>query len=107
MKERTETLQAKGQTVHILYRHFMEPLRGEVSGATIQDSPTAYTAFIDADANKQERAHTLGHELAHIFCGHFNRPGAAVDELEQEAESKAAEYYRAYKEKLKRGTLCR
>ena len=44
----------------------------------------------------QLKSGSVGHELAHIFCGHFETFGMNPDQREKEANKKAWEYYDAY-----------
>lgn len=47
-----------------------------ISGATFQITenkrdPESYVVFIDKNASTQKQRRTYGHELAHVFLGHF------------------------------------
>ena len=66
-----------------------------------------YIVFIDSSRHPQTQRHTLGHELAHIYLGHFDRGGNVwksaagarylQDEtMEREANANAWKYYRLF-----------
>lgn len=40
--------------------------------------------------------HTLGHELAHVFCGHLDVENPDRAAQEKEADQKAWDYFDAY-----------
>lgn len=47
-----------------------------ISGATFQvaenkKDPESYIVFIDKNASTQKQRHVFGHELGHVFLGHF------------------------------------
>lgn len=53
---------------------YFEPLPAGIHGAAIQDNEdhSLFWLLCDSNAHQQRRRYTFGHELAHIFCGHFN-----------------------------------
>lgn len=50
------------------------PLPEGISGATFrgESRPDYYLLLCDSTASRQKRRHSFGHELAHIFLGHFD-----------------------------------
>lgn len=52
----------------------LQPLPAGISGATFQskEDPARYVVFCDNTTSTQKRRHSFGHELAHIFLGHFD-----------------------------------
>lgn len=50
------------------------PLPAGMSGATFRSEsrPEHYLLLCDSTASRQKRRHSFGHELAHIFLGHFD-----------------------------------
>ena len=69
-------------------------LPDSVDGIT-QETETCYIVLINADVPGTIQQHAIGHELCHIFENHFHceKP---ISDCEQEAEEKAAAYYRVY-----------
>ena len=53
---------------------FFEPLPEGIHGAAIQDNEDSslYWLLCDSTGHVQRRRYSFGHELAHIFCGHFD-----------------------------------
>ena len=91
-----ELLTAKGRKVAIIYRRFPEDVRLKNWGFTINEGDL-YTVIINTDISLPTQHEVLGHELAHIFCNHFERKDLDRDSKEEEANQKAWEYYEAYK----------
>lgn len=92
--------------VRIIYTVFPEEMQGEIKGFTAADKKE-YIVFIDSSRHPQTQRHTLGHELAHIYLGHFDRGGNVwksaagarylQDEtMEREANANAWKYYRLF-----------
>ena len=94
--EDAEVFTAKGRKVVIIYRRFPEDVRWDNWGFTIQEGDL-YTVIINEDISLPTQHKVLGHELAHIFCNHFQRKDLDRDSKEEEANQKAWEYYEAYK----------
>ena len=91
-----EVFTAKGRKVAIIYRRLPENVRWDNWGFTIHEGDL-YTVIINADISLPTQHEVLGHELAHIFCNHFERKDLDCDCKEEEANQKAWEYYKAYK----------
>lgn len=104
----------KGRTIKITWEPFPETIRGKVRGLTSADS-TGFFVIIDSTRGPQAQRFTLGHELAHIFLGHFDRRDAEWKpltegvrfitdrNLETEANRHAWRYYRLYKKHRRAG----
>ena len=75
---------------------FPKTLDGTIGNFTILEDDL-YTVIINADISLPTQHEVLGHELAHIFCNHFQRKDLDRDSKEEEANQKAWEYYEAYK----------
>lgn len=104
----------------------MEGLPEEIFGAVFQipenkKDPETYVVFINKGASVQKQRHAFGHELAHVFLGHFRTDdpltidpkkrkvlhhgveisSATIDpatsKSEEEANAHAWEFYRRYK----------
>ena len=79
-----------------------------IYGFTAADSRTGeYYTLVDSKMCPLQQRHTFGHELAHIFEGHFHNDAIfhnndvfflRVDTIEHEAEQKAWHYYRMYRD---------
>lgn len=91
-----EVFTAKDRKVAIIYRRLPEDVRWDKWGFTIHEGDL-YTVIINADISLPTQHKVLGHELAHIFCNHFERKDLDRDSKEEEANQKAWEYYKAYK----------
>lgn len=88
---------AHGRTVAIIYRRFPEKHRKETRGFVVKEDGR-YTVIINTDLSPLLRNHTLGHELAHVFCGHLDTEGGDKIEQEHEADRLAWDYYKAYRD---------
>ena len=99
--EDAEIIIAKDRKVAIIYRMMPKDLDKKFRGVTIKENGV-YTVIINQNLPAFVRMHTLGHELAHIFCGHFEVEDPNVPLQEIEANHLAWDYYVAYK----KGTLC-
>ena len=73
----------------ILYRPFVEPLKGNARGFTALWR-NKYYIVIDSDLGPLEREKTLKHELSHIYLNHFEQIDRDQDEMEDEAIAHAA-----------------
>ena len=69
-----------------------------VNGITgdIEDSGY-YLVLINSAKTPQRQRRAIGHELAHIFLDHFAQGERPLQEIEREANKRAWEFYRAYK----------
>ena len=95
--EDAEVFTARGRKVAIIYRRMPEGKREDNWGFTIKEVDL-YTDIINADISLPSQRHVLGHELAHIFCGHFEMKNIGREQKEEEANLKAWEYYEAYRD---------
>ena len=98
----------KGRQIKITRCPFPETIRGKVRGLTIYDKD-GFFVVIDSTRGQVAQRRTLGHELAHIFLGHFDRSDIEWQQLpkgsrfitdrkiEAEANRHAWKYYRLYK----------
>ena len=106
-----ETMQVmtddKGRQIKITRCPFPETIRGKVRGVTSHDKD-GFFVVIDSTRGQVAQRRTLGHELAHIFLGHFDRSNIEWKllqngtrfitdrEIEAEADRYAWKYYRLY-----------
>ena len=100
-------MMTNGRPVKIVYEVFPQQIQGKIKGFT-SASTDEYIIMIDSSRHPQAQRHTLGHELAHIYLGHFDRSGVAWKllpdawqysqdkELEREANANAWKYYRLF-----------
>lgn len=100
-------MMANGRPVKIVYEVFPQQIQGKIKGVTFAGTDE-YIIMIDSSRHPQAQRHTLGHELAHIYLGHFDRSGVAWElmpdggsfshdeTLEREANAHAWEYYRLF-----------
>lgn len=94
LPEDAEVFTARGRKIAIIYRKMPAGVDDEW-GITVKDNGL-YTVTVNADISLLTQHHVLGHELAHIFCGHFETFGMDPNQREEEANKKAWEYYNAY-----------
>ena len=97
----------KGRQIKITRCPFPETIRGKVRGVTIYDKD-GFFVVLDSARGRVAQRRTLGHELAHIFLGHFDRSDIEWKllqkgdrfitdrEIEAEADRYAWKYYRLY-----------
>ena len=97
----------KGRQIKITRYPFPEIIRGRVRGLTSHDKD-GFFVVIDSTRGQVAQRRTLGHELAHIFLGHFDRSDIKWQPLESgthfiidkvieaEADRHAWKYYRLY-----------
>ena len=86
-----------GKEVVIEYTPFPESIRGKVKGflsASVKFD--CWLICIDSELSPQAQRHCLGHELAHLFLDHLDSK-KPIPEIEAEANRRAWEFYRAYK----------
>lgn len=88
-----------GKPVRIEYAPFPAALRDAVKGISSAD-PSGYFILIDSTRGAQQRRHTLGHELAHVYLNHLEGAGTALADAEREARANAWRFYRLYKQGL-------
>lgn len=84
-----------GKHIDIVYTAFPEITRGKIHGVT-KESADSFLILIDNTGCRLQQYHALGHELAHVYMDHFTS-GRPLAEIEEEANGKAWDYYRAYK----------
>lgn len=82
--------------VSIKYEPFPEQLQGSTSGFTVARRGK-YMVVIDSTRAGIVQRRTIGHELAHIFLGHFEKKIPTLI-AEREADRRAWEYYRLYRD---------
>ena len=97
----------RGRTIKITRCPFPETIRDKVRGVTSTDKG-GFFVLIDSTRGQVAQRRTLGHELAHIFLGHFDRSDIKWQLLETgtrfitdkgieaEADRYAWKYYRLY-----------
>ena len=95
--EDAEVFMARGHKIAIIYRRMPEGVTENNWGFTIKEEDL-YTVIINAEISLPSQCQVLGHELAHIFCGHFEMKDVDPEFKENEANEKAWEYYELYKE---------
>ena len=79
---------------------FPKIAQGIIFAATA-DLGNEYRVTLDSTRPRRDQRRSLGHELAHVFLGHFERPkGTDPEELEEEANRTAARFYVAYRLRL-------
>ena len=96
--EDAELFMARDRKIAIIYRRMPGGVTENNWGFTIKEE-SLYTVIINADISLHSQNHVLGHELAHIFCGHFEMKDVDPEFKENEANEKAWEYYELYKER--------
>ena len=79
----------------IIIAELPETLRVLKGFCTIQED--SYIIGIDNTLPDYEYNFILGHELAHIYCGHLDNGNKAAEEQEAEANNLAWTYYRRYR----------
>jgi len=85
-----------GLPVEITRTPFPEIAQGIIWGATTATGKR-YLVALDSTRSRKLQREALGHELAHIWLRHFERPkGTDPEEIENEANANAARYYRRY-----------
>ena len=95
--EDADVFTEQGRKVVVMYRRFPEENRIDTRGFVVKEDGR-YTVIINADMSQIHRNFTLGHELAHVFCGHLDRQGLNFAEKEHEADTKAWDYFKAYRD---------
>ena len=104
----------KGRQIKITRCPFPETIQGKVRGLTSHDKD-GFFVVIDSTRGQVAQRRTLGHELAHIFLGHFDRSDIEWQPLttgthfitdkaiEAEADRHAWKYYRLYEKNRQSG----
>lgn len=99
MKLRTITA-PDGLPVEITRTPFPKIAQGVIWGATAATG-TKYLVTLDSTRPRKMQREALGHELAHIWLRHFERPkGTDPEEIENEANAHAARYLWRYRLRL-------
>lgn len=89
--------------VKIKYEQFPDQIRGKIRGLSIaRNDGKDFLVIIDSSRAKISQRRTLGHELAHIFRGHFNSE-ISLSFAEKDADLHAWEYYRLFRDGLLEG----
>lgn len=83
----------KGKTIEV---NKLDLPAGIFGATACNEAEAKYQVYINGSVAGIVQRHTLGHELAHIFLGHFESD-LPLWAKEREAEEKAWDYYRAYK----------
>lgn len=81
----------------IVVADFPEPLDARIHGA-VTETDTKYLVFINPACVGIVQRYALGHELAHIYLNHFYQLERDVMDCEREANRRAWEFYRAYRD---------
>lgn len=71
----------------------------DIGGGTVATA-AGYLIAINSTRPRRDQRRALGHELAHIWKRHFDRPEEPIEQIEREANRNAARYYAAYKLRL-------
>ena len=90
-----------GKPVIVKTLPFPDSLRGTAGGfAVVNDKE--YTVAVDEGNAAIVQRFVLGHELAHVFLNHLeahlDREDVRREEQEREANKRAWEFYRAYRD---------
>lgn len=83
--------------VYIGFREFPQDLQ-RCAGMTGKFNEGFYV-FINSTRHPLRQRQALGHELAHIYLGHFNKRQTIAQD-EREADAQAWNYYRAFRDGL-------
>ena len=80
----------------IIYRtQFPEEIRENVHSMAAE-GPEKYYVVIDQELTEEAKRKALGHELAHIYLGHFDNNRSNDPEAEAEADQEAEKYFNLY-----------
>jgi len=89
--------------VKIIRTPFPEIIQGNVYGVLTENrTKDGFLIVIDSSRAPIVQRHTLGHELAHLFCDHFYS-GREINDMERESNSLAWHYYRLYRDGMLQG----
>lgn len=86
---------AQGKTIEIYYAPIPDQDGIRTRGMAYKEDGV-YKVFISTSISIIQQHHTLGHELAHVFCGHLEEKDPDRTAQEREANQKAWDYYNAY-----------
>ena len=86
---------AQGRTVEIYYVPIPDEEGTVTRGLAVKDKEM-YKIYINSGISRILQKHTLGHELAHVFCGHLDTENPDRAAQEKEADQKAWDYFDAY-----------
>jgi len=78
------------QNFRIKYKPFPADVHGIIGGVTGGKPGGMLTVLIDSTLSEAEQKKTLKHELAHIILNHFELDDRDIEEIEAEADAKAA-----------------
>lgn len=84
-----------GKKIIISFVKFPKEIRENVHGMAAEAADRFYVV-IDQELTEEEKRKAIGHELAHIFLGHFDNNRSNDPAAEAEADREAARYYRLY-----------
>lgn len=70
-----------------------------IGGGTVA-TESGYLIAINSTRPRRDQRRSLGHELAHIWKRHFDRPEEPVEQIEREARRNAARFYVAFRLRL-------
>lgn len=84
-----------GKKIIVSYIMFPEEMRENVRGMAAE-AADRYYVVIDQELTEEAKRKALGHELAHIFLGHFDNNRSNDQAAEAEADQEAEKYYRLY-----------
>lgn len=88
------------RSVKIEFAPFPERFRGIIRGyATVITEREKYLIVVDSTRAPIVQRRTIGHELAHVFRGHFDTK-LSIEFVEKDASRHAWEYYRLYRDGL-------
>ena len=90
-----QSFTAHGRTVEIYYVPFPDEEGTVTRGLAVKDKEM-YKIYINSGISRILQKHTLGHELAHVFCGHLDTENPDRAAQEKEADQKAWDYFDAY-----------
>ena len=88
-------MQHNGRIIKLQYMTLPSGIHGAV-----REMEHSYVILINSDSPGIVQRFAIGHELAHIFLDHFER-SECVLELEKEANKRAWEFYRLYRDNQK------
>ncbi len=83
--------------INLIFAPLPEELH-DIKGMSTMDGPGIWTILINSTQAGIVQRHALGHELAHVLLGHFEKPEREIDELEREADAHAWEFYRSFRD---------
>jgi len=91
------------RSVKIKFEPFPEQLRGQIKGISTALGADKYMIIIDSTRSPIEQRRTLGHELAHVYRGHFDEENLSIDFVERDANRYQWKYYRMFRDGLLKG----